>query len=91
MPFTKYLQDTTGYDASPDNVDPNHDRYSLPVEFQLPQFMYDGAPTLAPGGGAEVLPFSTNDTLASSWFTNNGLSTSSTDIKCVLPQCSTPL
>ncbi|PFH49425.1 hypothetical protein AMATHDRAFT_116853, partial [Amanita thiersii Skay4041] len=44
------------------------------VQFQIPQFMYTGPPTLAPGGGAEVLPpgmFSQADTLTVSWFTNN--------------------
>lgn len=29
-----------------------------PLQFQLPYFMAFGSPTVAPGGGAEVLPFS---------------------------------
>lgn len=98
MPFTKYLQHTSGYDAPPDEPS----SYSHPVEFQLPQFMYSGPPTLAPGGGAEVLPFSTSGSLVSAWFTNSGFSTgsassasgagsaSSASIKCVV-QCILPV
>ncbi|KAG9313649.1 hypothetical protein JVU11DRAFT_5981 [Chiua virens] len=46
------------------------------VQFQIPQFMLNGPPVLAPGGGAEVLPAglleSGPNSLASSWFANNG-------------------
>ncbi|RDB30157.1 White collar 1 protein [Hypsizygus marmoreus] len=57
MPFSRYLQD--GLD---DDVE-HHDQ--APVQFQLPSFMYaGGVPTLAPGGGAEVVPYSP------SWYTN---------------------
>lgn len=31
---------------------------SSPLQFQLPYFMSFGSSTVAPGGGAEVLPFS---------------------------------
>ncbi|KAF8841451.1 hypothetical protein BDN67DRAFT_980355 [Paxillus ammoniavirescens] len=47
------------------------------VQFQIPQLMLNGPPILAPGGGAEVLPAGLLDSpnsLASSWFTNNGFS-----------------
>ena len=39
------------------------------LQFQIPQFMFNGPPILAPGGGAEVL-FNEGSTGAS-WFTNN--------------------
>jgi hypothetical protein len=44
------------------------------LQFQMPQFMLDGPPTLAPGGGAEVLPagFVSSKSLASAWIANNG-------------------
>ncbi|TFY63930.1 hypothetical protein EVG20_g6130 [Dentipellis fragilis] len=45
------------------------------VQFQMPQFMYAGPPTLAPGGGAEVLPagfMSMPGSMTSSWYTNSG-------------------
>jgi hypothetical protein len=77
MPFRKYLQRTADAVPADDADDDDNDaRYTHPVEFQMPQFMYAGAPTLAPGGGAEVLPaamFSPHGALtASSWFTNSG-------------------
>ncbi|KAK0473698.1 blue light receptor [Armillaria novae-zelandiae] len=43
-----------------------------PITIQVPQFMYTGPPTLAPGGGAEVLaPGMLSD---GSWMENNGFS-----------------
>jgi len=38
-----------------------------PLQLQIPQFLYNTAPTLVPGGGAEVIPL-TNP----SWFAHNG-------------------
>jgi hypothetical protein len=48
--------------------------YSHAIEFQIPQFIYAGAPTLAPGGGA-VLSFNPSGSLASAWFNNNVFNT----------------
>ncbi len=44
------------------------------LHFQMPQFMLDGPPTLAHGGGAEVLPagFGSSESLASAWIANTG-------------------
>jgi hypothetical protein len=44
------------------------------LQFHMPQFMLDGPPTLAPGGGAEVLPpgFVSSKSLASAWIANTG-------------------
>lgn len=50
---------------------------SSSVQFQMPPFMYAGPPTLAPGGGAEVLPpglFASSGGITSSWLANNGFS-----------------
>jgi hypothetical protein len=46
------------------------------LQFQMPQFLLDGPPTLAPGGGAEVLPagFVSSKSLASAWIANTGFS-----------------
>lgn len=69
MLFDKYLQEdsaATHFDAGLDAT------FSRAVEFQIPQFIYTGTPTLAPGGGAEVLPFSPAGSLTSTWFTNYG-------------------
>ncbi|KAG5720874.1 White collar 1 protein [Termitomyces sp. T112] len=59
MPFSKYFQDDPPPAA-------HHNPHGL--QFQLPSFFHTGAPTLAPGGGAEVLTF--NPT----WFANNNSS-----------------
>ena len=48
--------------------------FSNSVQFQIPKFMLNGPPTLAPGGGAEVLPAGMFNPGAS-WFTNNGFNT----------------
>ena len=60
--------------------DSDHDGYELyaspsngqfsQAAFQMPQFMYNGPPTLAPGGGAEVLPLGGQ----SVWMENSGFS-----------------
>ncbi|OBZ65109.1 White collar 1 protein [Grifola frondosa] len=81
MPFERYIgqprpvADNPSYEQySHDHslpVDPN--TFSSNVQFQLPQLML-GAPTLAPGGGAEVLPaglFGPTGPLTSSWFNNS--------------------
>jgi hypothetical protein len=83
MSFDKYIHDD---DGAGDTY--NHPRASLlgvdastfsnSVQFQIPQFMLDGPPTLAVGGGAEVFPagmFSDSGTMAASWLSNNGFST----------------
>ena len=54
-----YPNDYPGEDVDPSNS----------VQFQIPQFMFNGPPILAPGGGAEVL-FNASNT-GTSWFTNN--------------------
>lgn len=52
------------------------DTFAAPpaLQFQMPQFMLDGPPTLAPGGGAEVLPagFVSSKSIASAWIANTG-------------------
>lgn len=89
MPFEKYLQDGDSqvspyplYDDAPQNRPASSTRktpsidsstFSNAVQLQIPQFIYGGAPTLAPGGGAEVLPAAMfNQDSTSSWFINNG-------------------
>jgi hypothetical protein len=51
------------------------------LQFQMPQFMLDGPPTLAPGGGAEVLPagFVSSKSLASAWIANTGFAPNNSD------------
>lgn len=86
MPFERYLTHNEpqrsgqysnhygDYNDSRYNVDDGN-AYSNGLQFQIPQFMYNGPPILAPGGGAEVLPAGLLDSpgsFASSWFTNNG-------------------
>ncbi|KAG6859835.1 hypothetical protein C0995_003183, partial [Termitomyces sp. Mi166 len=56
MPFSKYFQD----DPPPAGHAAND-----ALQFQIPSFIHSGPPTLALGGGAEVLTFS------STWFANN--------------------
>lgn len=58
--------------------------FSHSIRLQIPQFMQTGAPMLAPGGGAEVLPvglFSGNPAANSAWFVNNGITS---NLSCVL-------
>ncbi|KDR65761.1 hypothetical protein GALMADRAFT_81496, partial [Galerina marginata CBS 339.88] len=38
-----------------------------PLQLHIPHFVYSSAPTLVPGGGAEVIPLTNAD-----WFANNG-------------------
>ncbi|KZT18791.1 hypothetical protein NEOLEDRAFT_1142888 [Neolentinus lepideus HHB14362 ss-1] len=86
MPFSKYLQTTDDggdrqggdynyHDPRNDGLGVDASTFSSPVQFQVPQFMLGGPPTLAFGGGAEVLPagmVNAPGSLASSWFSNNG-------------------
>ena len=51
-------------DYSREDVDPLNS-----VQFQIPQFMFNGPPILAPGGGAEVL-FNVGS-MGTSWFMNS--------------------
>lgn len=73
MPFAKYLQP----DAQQSEPSTGSYYASDTLQLQIPQFMYGGPPTLAPGGGAEVLSAGmfSNGSAASSWFTNNGFNT----------------
>lgn len=86
MPFERYLahdepqrsrQYSNHYGDYNDgryDVDDGHS-HSNGLQFQIPHFMYNGPPILAPGGGAEVLPAGLLDSpgsFASSWFANNG-------------------
>ncbi|PPQ82794.1 hypothetical protein CVT25_009283 [Psilocybe cyanescens] len=48
-----------------------HSQRHHPIQFQLPQFVYSSAPTLVPGGGAEVIPLTNPE-----WFVNNGFTLS---------------
>ncbi|KAG6852676.1 hypothetical protein C0991_009999 [Blastosporella zonata] len=62
MPFSKYFAD----DPPPEQQQQQQQQFrGNELQFQLPAFMQQGVPTLAHGGGAEVLPFN------STWFTNN--------------------
>ncbi|KAG1730863.1 uncharacterized protein EDB91DRAFT_1307338 [Suillus paluster] len=89
MPFERYLADDepqrsqqysnhySDYDDDRGyNVHGSGHGYSRNgIQFQIPQFMYNGPPILAPGGGAEVLPaglLDSSGSFASTWFTNNG-------------------
>jgi hypothetical protein len=91
MPFERYLradddQQRSRHYSSPSYPDYTDGRYTLDghgysngIQFQIPQFMYNGPPTLAPGGGAELLPAGLLDSpgsFASSWFANNGFAPS---------------
>ena len=92
MPFQKYLHDednttpaesanyTYDYNERPNAFGVDSSTFSNSVQFQIPQFMLNGPPTLALGGGAEVLPagiFNDPGAMASSWFSNSGFSTKS--------------
>lgn len=87
MPFSTYLQaDNEGATAT-DYTYEDADRANMlgidsstSVQFQIPQFMLNGPPPLAMGGGAEVVSagmFNDSATITSSWFSNNGFSTKS--------------
>lgn len=75
MPFERYFRHDKNPGAESDDFQSYND--PQPVQFQLPQFIFNGAPTLAPGGGAEVLPamLSNPGNITSSWLSNNGFST----------------
>lgn len=87
MPFERYLradddrqrnqQYSNSYGDYTDDPRYGVDGHSSSngIQLQIPQFMYNGPPILAPGGGAEVLPAGLLDSpgsFASSWFANNG-------------------
>ncbi|KAF8504451.1 hypothetical protein F5888DRAFT_1792094 [Russula emetica] len=57
------------------------------LQFQMPQFMLDGPPTLAPGGGAEVLPAGivSSKSLASAWIANTGFAPNNSEDVFDLP------
>ncbi|GLB45102.1 putative PAS domain containing protein [Lyophyllum shimeji] len=74
MPFSRYLQSDNVDQPPPVAVENNG------LQFQIPSFMYSGAPTLAPGGGAEVLPFN------STWLTNSGFANTYTSPSPPLPK-----
>ncbi|KAI9453179.1 blue light receptor [Russula earlei] len=66
------------YPSSGSTLDPF--AIASPLHFHMPQFMLDGPPTLAPGGGAEVLPAgfaSSPESYASAWIANTGFVPSS--------------
>lgn len=79
MPFERYLrpneeEDTVVYDHGGQFSHPAA-VFNNAIQFQIPHFMLNGPPILAPGGGAEVLPLGlldSPDSLASSWLTNSG-------------------
>ncbi|KAF5353155.1 hypothetical protein D9758_008716 [Tetrapyrgos nigripes] len=83
MPFNRYLEDddySQDYEYSSHAPASSSQPYRGPgqVRLQIPQFISSGAPMLAPGGGAEILPagmFSNaaQSGIASSWYANNGL------------------
>ncbi|KAL0959515.1 hypothetical protein HGRIS_011225 [Hohenbuehelia grisea] len=81
MSFDQYLQPQQSESSPTDpsySQNPPMNSFSAPfsstLQFQIPQFMYNGAPTLAPGGGAEVLPVGmlSNPEMTTSWMANNG-------------------
>ena len=61
MPFSKYLTNDGGTPANSVDDPP----FSHEIQLQVPSFVYTSVPTLAPGGGAEVVTFNP------SWFTSN--------------------
>lgn len=63
--------------------------YSAELNFQIPSFVCSVTPTLALGGGAEVLPVSllSDDQLANLWFSNNGFAPCSFHDQSVLVYC----
>jgi len=75
MPFERYLRYDESADADSDGFQAYNEPH--PVQFQIPQFILNGPPTLAPGGGAEVMPAMLGNPggLAYSWFNNNGFNT----------------
>lgn len=90
MPYEKYINEGGNSSTHPYYADDNEratmlgidsSTFSNTVQFQMPQFMLNGPPTLAPGGGAEVLPAGMYNAggMGSSWFTNNGFNPKSED------------
>jgi hypothetical protein len=73
MPFSRYLQGGERDGQQDEFVPSARSSNNAFVQFQMPQFMYSGPPTLALGGGAEVVPGPMfNPSAATSWFSNNG-------------------
>ncbi|CAK5264389.1 unnamed protein product [Mycena citricolor] len=75
FPFDEYnpetLQDqndTQHQGHSQDNGMMQMPQSQSTIQFQFPEYLYDAAPTLAPGGGAEAL----HPAQAAQWFRNNG-------------------
>lgn len=72
-PINDYAYVQSNY---PSSLGPAQDPFAAApsLQFQMPQFMLDGPPTLAPGGGAEVLPagFGSSKSLTSAWMANAG-------------------
>lgn len=87
MPYEKYLNESgdpySGYgeNTRAEMLGIDSSTFSNSVQFQIPQFMLNGPPTLAPGGGAEVLPAGMYNAggMGASWFTNNGFNTKITE------------
>lgn len=48
------------------------------LPLQIPNFVFQQAPTLVPGGGAEVVPVSN-----AQWFVHNGFTPAAIDDRCV--------
>lgn len=76
-----------------DNSHTHQNVFPPQVAFQIPSFVYSAAPTLAPGGGAEVLPVSllSDNPLAQTWFSNNGFTPRSFDHQSVFYHLFNPL
>ena len=82
MPFDTYIHDDDDveYNARAGELGVDSSTFSGSVQFQIPQFMLNGPPALALGGGAEVFPagmFGDPGNMAASWLSNNGFSTKS--------------
>jgi hypothetical protein len=89
MPFECYLRpESDDRIAASDHAHPSYEdasqaamlgidssTFSGSIQFQMPQFMMGGPPSLAPGGGAEVLLpglINTPGSMASAWLANSG-------------------
>jgi hypothetical protein len=76
-PFERYLQhnpqdsESELFQLQCESDDQENNEFSS-IQFQIPQFMMFGPPTLAVGGGAEVLPPSMFiNTQSDTWLNNN--------------------
>ena len=73
-PFPNHLAQSTQHGGQGSSSHIHGD--SSPLQFQLPYFMALGSSTVAPGGGAEVLPFSQvqpTGELSPDWLSNSFL------------------